>query len=136
MITEPDTGLELTNHEIVTSVEIKSHQLNPLGHPGAPTPKVFVCLFSCLFLKERETDRQTEHERQRDRKRRRHRIQSRPQATSCQHRAQQGTQTHSVRDHDLSGSRTLNPLSHPGSPCLPSSYLQTCISNSVLSSFI
>ena len=33
---EPDTGLELRNHEIVTRAEIKSRTLNRLSHPGAP----------------------------------------------------------------------------------------------------
>ena len=31
---EPDTGLELTDHEMVTA-EIKSRMLNRLSHPGA-----------------------------------------------------------------------------------------------------
>ena len=40
------------------------------------------------------------------------------QALSCQHRAGSGAQTHGLRDHDLSQSRTLNQLSHPGVPKL------------------
>ena len=63
-----------------------------------------------LFLRQRET----EHERGRARERGRHRIWSRLQALSCQHRARCGAQTHGPRDHDLSWSRTLNRLSHPG----------------------
>ena len=38
---EPDTGLNLTNHEIVTWAEIKSRMLNQLSHPGAPIPRPF-----------------------------------------------------------------------------------------------
>ena len=45
-----------------------------------------------------------------------HRIQSRLQAPSCQPRAQCGAQTHGLPDHDLSRSRTLSRLSHPGDP--------------------
>ena len=36
VITEPDTGLDPTNREIVTRAEIKSHTLSRLSHPGAP----------------------------------------------------------------------------------------------------
>ena len=46
----------------------------------------------------------------------RHRIWSGLQALSCQHRAWHRAQTHRVWDHDLSWSRTLNRLSHPGAP--------------------
>ena len=38
------------------------------------------------------------------------------QGPHCQRRARCGAQTHKPRDHDLSGSRTLNRLSHPGAP--------------------
>ena len=37
---EPDTGLELTNGEIMTRAEIKSWMFKGLSHPGAPTAKV------------------------------------------------------------------------------------------------
>ena len=37
-------------------------------------------------------------------------------ALSCQHRARHGARTHKLRDHDLSPSRMLNQLSHPGAP--------------------
>ena len=57
------------------------------------------------------------------RDRRRPRIWSRLQALSCQHRARRGAQTHRLWDHDLSRSRTLNWLSHPGAPC--STFCQT-----------
>ena len=33
---EPDAGLNLTNHEIMTRAETKSWMVNQLGHPGAP----------------------------------------------------------------------------------------------------
>ena len=60
--------------------------------------------------------RETEHEQGRGRERGRHRIRSGLQALSCQHRARRGAQTREPRDHDLSRSRTLNRLSHPGAP--------------------
>ena len=41
---------------------------------------------------------------------------SRLQALSCQHRARRGARTHEPRDRDLSRSRPLNRLSHPGTP--------------------
>ena len=65
-----------------------------------------------LFLRQRET----EHERGRGRERGRHRIGSRLQALSHQPRARRGARTHGPRDRDLSWSRTLNRLSHPGAP--------------------
>ena len=65
-----------------------------------------------MFIFERET----EHEQGRGRKRGRQRIWNRLQALSCQHRAQRGAQTHGPQDHDLSQSRPLNRLSHPGAP--------------------
>ena len=52
----------------------------------------------------------------RDRERGRHRIWSSLQDLSCQHRAQQGTQTHELRGHDLSWSWTPNQPSHPRTP--------------------
>ena len=60
--------------------------------------------------------RETEHERGRVRERGRHRIWNRLQALSCQHRARCGARTHGPRNHDLSQSRPLNQLSHPGAP--------------------
>ena len=59
---------------------------------------------------------ETECEWVRGREGGRHRIQSGLQALSCQRRAQHGARTHELRDHDLSRSRTLNRLSHPGAP--------------------
>ena len=40
--TEPDVGLELTNHEIMTWAEIKSLTLNQLSHPGAPVLTILI----------------------------------------------------------------------------------------------
>ena len=59
---------------------------------------------------------ETEREQGRGRERGRHRIRSRLQALSSQHRARHGAQTHGLWDHDLSWSRMLNRLSHPGAP--------------------
>ena len=67
-----------------------------------------------MFIFDRETE--TEHDHGRGRERGRHRSRSRLQALSCQHRARRGARTHRPRDHDLSRSRMLNPLSHPGAP--------------------
>ena len=67
---------------------------------------------SYSFLRQRET----EHEWGKVRERGRHRIWNRLQALSCQHRAWRGARTHGPRDRDLSWSRTLNRLSHPGAP--------------------
>ena len=67
-----------------------------------------------LFLRQRET----EGEWGRGRERGRHRIRSRLQALSCQHSARHGARTHRPRDQDLSQSRTLNRLSHPGAPLI------------------
>ena len=38
---EPNTGLNLTNYEIMTSTKIKSWMLNRLSHPGAPQREFF-----------------------------------------------------------------------------------------------
>ena len=46
----------------------------------------------------------------------RHRIRNRLQALSHQPRARRGARTHGPRDRDLSQSRPLNQLSHPGTP--------------------
>ena len=37
---EPDVGLELMNHEIMTRAETKSWTLNQLSHSGAPKRKI------------------------------------------------------------------------------------------------
>ena len=72
----------------------------------------FFCFVLFLFLGQRET----EHERGRGRERGRQRIRNRLQAPSHQPRAWRGARTHRPRDHDLSRSRMLNRLSHPGAP--------------------
>ena len=77
---------------------------------------VFINCFSCLFIFERQ--RETEHEQGRGRERGGHRTRSRLQAPSCRHRARRGARTHGPRDRDLSRSRTLNRLRHPGAPRL------------------
>ena len=123
--TEPDAGLELTYHEIVTWAEV-----GRLTHWATQAPLelnfyfiwfyfilfyfilFYFILFQCLFIFETET----EHEWGRGRERGRHRIGSRLQALSHQLRAQHGAWTHGPWDRDLSWSRTLNRLSHPGAP--------------------
>ena len=45
-----------------------------------------------------------------------HRIRSRLQVLNCQDGAQCGARTHEPWNHNLSRSRTLNRLSHPGTP--------------------
>ena len=40
--TEPDVGLEPTNHEIVTLAKVRSLALNRLSHPGALKYLVFL----------------------------------------------------------------------------------------------
>ena len=69
----------------------------------------FVLIFIYL-LRERERVNRGGTEREGDR------IRSRLQARSCQHRARRGAWTHKLWDHDLSWSRMLSWLSHPGVP--------------------
>ena len=66
----------------------------------------------CLFLRARET----ECEWGRSRERGRHRKRSRLQAPCCQHPLCCRARTHEGGNHDLSRTRTLNRLSHPGVP--------------------
>ena len=65
-----------------------------------------------LFLRQRQGMNRGGSERGR------HRNWNKLQALSDQHRAQRGAWTHGQRDHDLSRSRPLNRLSHPGTPSL------------------
>ena len=65
-----------------------------------------------LFLTQRERQSMSRGGAERGR----HRIWNRLQALSCQHRAWRGAWTHRPRDYDLRQSRTLNRLSHPGTP--------------------
>ena len=84
-------------------------------HQSDSISSVFLSFFKkfySLFIFETET----EHQWGRGRERRRHRIPSRLQALSCQHRARCGTRTHKLWDRDLTWSRMLNRLSHPGAP--------------------
>ena len=81
-----------------------------------------------MFIFERQRERERERERESaqasmsggraEGERGRHRIWSRHQALNCQHRILWGAQTHELRDHDLSQSRTLDQLSHLGAPAL------------------
>ena len=70
----------------------------------------FFFLILLMFIFERECARGGRAERGR------HRIPSRLQALSCQHRARCRAQTHKPWDHDLSQSRLVNRMSHPGTP--------------------
>ena len=63
-------------------------------------------------------DRERQHEQGRVRERGRQRIWNRLQALSGQHRAWRAARTHGPRDHDLSRSRMLNRLNHPGVPII------------------
>ena len=104
--TEPDLGLKLTNHEIVTWAEVGC-----LTNWATQAPQFKKKL---MFIFEKKGERQNVSggrvEREGDR------IWSRLQAPSCQHRAWHGAWTHEPRDHDLSQSRTLNWLNHLGAP--------------------
>ena len=77
-----------------------------------PTQPIF---FFNIYLFLRERERETECKQGRDRERGSHRIRSRFQAPHCQHRGWHGAWTHKPWDQNLSWSRTLNRLSHPGS---------------------
>ena len=71
-----------------------------------------------LHLKEKDTHTQTHTDctSTGGAERGRPRIGSRLLALSCQHRAWRGAGTHELWDRDLSPSRTLNRMSHPGAP--------------------
>ena len=78
-----------------------------------PTPSSFLIFLNVyLFSRQRETERAWG----RGRERRRYRIWNKLQAPSCQHRARRGARTQEPWDHNLTRSRTLNRLSHPGAP--------------------
>ena len=77
----------------------------------------FILLKFIYFERESQSERERVHnhgEGQRERER-----QNLKQAPHCQPRARRGARTHEARDHDLSRSRRLNQLSHPGAPKLP-----------------
>ena len=103
--TEPDTGLELTDREIMTWAEVRRLTAWAIQAPH-----------SVIYFWERERERQSMS--MGGAKRGRHRIRSRLQALSCQHRARRGARTHRPQNHDLSQSQPLNQLSHPGAPNL------------------
>ena len=73
-------------------------------------------MFIYFWETDRERERETETEWRRGRERGRHRTWSGLQTLCCQHRAWRRARTHEPWDHDLSQSRMLNPLSHPGAP--------------------
>ena len=104
--TEPDAGLELMDHEIVTWAKV-----GRLTDWATQAP-----LFYFIFWeKERERERETEHEwgraeREGDTE---SEVGYRLWADS---RASRGARTHGPLHHDLSWSQTLNQLSHPGAP--------------------
>ena len=105
--TEPNVGLKLQNHKIMTWAKVGS--LTNWA-TQAPAHKHFFKFLNILFILERERESRGGAERGR------HRIWNRLQAPSCQHRAQCGARTHRLWDHDLSRSWALNRLSHPGAP--------------------
>ena len=69
-----------------------------------------------MFIFERKIDNVSRGGAERDT----HRIWNRLQAPRCQQRARCEARTHEPRDRDVSRSRTLNRLSHPGAPALGS----------------
>ena len=71
---------------------------------------LFLTVHMCVHEREHEWGAGRDRERERDR------IRSRPQALSCQQRARLEARTHRPWAHDLSQSRILNWLSHPGAP--------------------
>ena len=81
-----------------------SRTLNRLSQPGAP---------KCLFILERESASQGGAE---GRKKTQNLKQTPGSELSAQSLMQ--AQTHELQDQDLSQSRMLNQLSHPGAPCL------------------
>ena len=138
--TQPNAGLEPTNHEIMTWAEV-----GRLTDWATQAPQVFIdlnawtraCIFFILVIWKYEffwnknffflifffnvylflRDRDWQSTSGEGRERRRQRIRSRLQALSCQHTAQCGAQTHKPWDYDLSRSWMLNWLSQPGA-CL------------------
>ena len=94
--TEPDSGLELTNWEIMTWAEIRWNQmLNPLSHPGTLNYSFLILSFFYVYLF--LTERETEHEQGRGRERGRHRIWNRLQALSCQQSLTRGSNSWTMR---------------------------------------
>ena len=150
---QPDSlrrpGLQARTHKAVATTEDLKRASVPLipevimanssvRTATRETTFFFVCVCVYLFLRERERQRG----QRRGRERGRHRIPSRLQALICQHRARCGARTHEPRDHDLSRSRTLNRLSHPGAPpplfvpLLSQSHVESVIEGSCLGTFL
>ena len=98
------------NRELILTPQVRVTPMFKYMHPDF----MFFFKFCNVYLFLRQIE--TEHEQGRGRKRGRHRIQSGLQALSCQHRSRRGARIHRPWDHDLSQSRTLNRLSHPGAP--------------------
>ena len=102
---EPDTGLELTDREIVTWAEVGC-----LTDWATQAPLILIFIFERQRQNvsglgaEREAEREGDTESE---------AGSRLWASS-QHRAWCGARTHELWDHDLSRSQTLNWLSYPG----------------------
>ena len=110
--TEPDMGLELMNHEIMTWAKVGC-----LTDWAIQAPLIIIILkFFLMFIYFWDRERQSASGRGAERGR--HRIPSRLQAPSCQHRAWCRAWTHEPWDHDLSWSQTLNRLSHLGTPVI------------------
>ena len=136
--TGPDAGLELTDREIMTWAEVRrltnwatqaplvlvlfseidgsygNSIFNSLRNYFTPLldPQYLKNFLVFIYFWERERAWMGKGQRERGR----HRVRSRPQAPSCQPRAQRGAWTHKPRDHDVSRSQTLKRLSHPGAP--------------------
>ena len=109
--TEPDTGLKLQNCKIMTWAKVER-----LTDWATQVP-LFKKFLMFIYFWPRERDRAWAGRGiEREREIGRHKIQSRLQALSCQHRAWHEARTHGVQDQDLSRCRTLNQLSHPGTP--------------------
>ena len=131
------SGVEFSDSSLTYNTQCSSPQVSflmpfaHLAHPPPPDiPPASFSLFSAfksllwftslsvffLMFIIFERERETECEQGRGRERGRHRIRDGFQALSCQHRAQHGAWTHEPPNHDLSRSRTLHRLSHPGAP--------------------
>ena len=111
---------------IVKLVSIQHPVLIPKGallnthHPPTPPSRMcvfyFILFYFILFFNVYFWDRERQSMNGGGSERETHRIWNRLQALSCQHRARRGARIHGPRDRDLSRSRTLNRLSHPGAP--------------------
>ena len=80
-------------------------------HPDPTALQFFGLFFFLIFIFERETECEQERGRQRGRRRTRSSL----HVPSCLPGARRGARTHKRQVRDLSQSRTINRLSHPGS---------------------